>query len=299
MTARGVPSVDGIQPATVALRGRLEAVARRSGGNPVFIAGEPGSGRRHAARVLHAQGGGGQFRALCAAEAEIGARLDRALRTVEGPTTVYIDRVHDLAPPDQEVLTRAILSGLPPGLRVVTSHPMPRDGRPTEAGLSGDLRYRLEAVVVPIPPARDRAGDVPQIALAMLEGFSASEGRAFRGLSDEVAEIFRRHAWPGNLRELENVIRTVVLLNDGPLVTADMLPPGLRQVSSTASSPLDELLGQPLAAIERYLIETVIARQGGSIPRAARSLGISPSTIYRKIEAWDRGGAIADDRMTG
>jgi transcriptional regulator with PAS, ATPase and Fis domain len=145
-----------------------------------------------------------------------------------------------------------------------------------------------------VPPARDRAEDIPQIATAMLDALSVAEGRSFRRLSPEVAEIFRRHTWPGNLRELENVIRTVVLLNEAEVVTPDMLPPGLRPTRAQPVSPLDDMLGRPLADIERQVIEAVIARQGGSIPRAARSLDISPSTIYRKIEAWDRNGTAAE-----
>ena len=294
-------ALDGSHPSTVALRARLGRAAAELLSHPVFLAGETGSGRRRAARVLHAEAGGGWFATLCGAHAEAPKRLADLLAGVpDGPGTLYIDRVHDLPAASRRDLLAALRRGLPPGMRLVTSHPSPRDAGADGPVPGDDLRFHLEAVVVPVPPLRDRASDVPVIAAAMLEEFGRAEGRPFDGLSPEVAVILARHDWPGNLLELSNVIRSVVLMHDGPRVTPDMLPPTLAaarpdaQAVALAAAPLGDLLFRPLDEIERWVIETVIAREDGSIPRAARALGISPSTIYRKIEAWDRragGGA--------
>ncbi|MCU0907069.1 MAG: hypothetical protein MUF73_06385 [Rhodobacteraceae bacterium] len=283
--------LDGAHAATVALRGRLRRAAAELLTRPVFLAGEPGSGRGRAARVLHAESGGGWFLSLCGAHAETPRRLTDIFAALpEGPGTLYLDRVDDLPAAARRDLLAALRRGLPSGMRLVTSHPLVRDAGAASARPADDLRFHLEAVVVPIPPLRDRAADVPAIAAAMLAALGRSEGRVFQGLSPEVEATLAAHHWPGNLRELSNVMRSVVLMHDGPQVTTDMLPPTLvTDATDTAPmAPLGDLLHRPLDQIERWVIETVIAREDRSIPRAARALGISPSTIYRKIEAWER-----------
>ncbi|MDP2084146.1 MAG: sigma 54-interacting transcriptional regulator, partial [Gemmobacter sp.] len=162
-----------------------------------------------------------------------------------------------------------------------------------------DLYYRLHVVPLHMPPLRERGNDVIEIAEATLARFSAEEGRAFGGLSPEVQALFRRLPWPGNVRQLLNVIRNVVVLHDGPLVTLDMLPqeailPGPHtprpEAAATAPAPPPDLAqmlaGRTLADIERLAVESAIARHDGSLPRAARELGVAPSTLYRKRQGW-------------
>jgi len=167
-----------------------------------------------------------------------------------------------------------------------------------------DLYYRLHVVPIHMPPLRTRGEDVIQIAERLLLDMSAEEGRSFHGLAPEVRDIFRHLPWPGNVRQLINVLRNVVVLNDGTEVLPGMLPPDLGRPNPAAAAPamtdtahsppppavplFDKLAGRTLAQIERMVIESVIARHGGSIPRAAQELDVSPSTIYRKREAWVR-----------
>ena len=165
-----------------------------------------------------------------------------------------------------------------------------------------DLYYRLYVVPIHLPPLRDRGEDVLQIAKSALARFSMEEGRSFTDLSDEVKELFLMLQWPGNVRQLLNVLRHAVVLNDGPLVTLDMLPIELHHaheqyggVAPTAPDPtkphvtLEGLIGKTLAEIEQMVIEETIARHGGSVPKAARVLDVSPSTLYRKRETWKSG----------
>lgn len=163
-----------------------------------------------------------------------------------------------------------------------------------------DLYYRLHVVPIHMPPLRERGEDVNVIATEALLRFAREEGRAFTTLSDDVRALFRDLDWPGNVRQLLNAIRHVVVLNDGPVVTRAMLPADLLETMSaqaTAPAPgtpepmtLDGLVGRPLAEVERMLIEATIALHGGSIPKAARVLDVSPSTLYRKIESWRGAG---------
>lgn len=162
-----------------------------------------------------------------------------------------------------------------------------------------DLYYRLHVVPIRMPPLRERGEDVIEIAEAMLARFAREEGRGFSGFSDEVKDLFRAYHWPGNVRQLLNVLRNVVVLNDGPIVTPSMLPfelhhlepaPVREKPAPEQPTGIEGLMGRTLAEIERLVIEETIARHGGSVPRAARALDVSPSTIYRKMEAWGRRG---------
>jgi len=152
-----------------------------------------------------------------------------------------------------------------------------------------------------MPPLRDRGTDVIEIAEAALSRFAAEENRTFDSLDPDVRRLFLRLTWPGNVRQLLNVIRNVVVLNGGGPVTPDMLPPDLIRdlpgasadgdPAAVPSGPLaEQLVGRTLAEIERVMIEATIARFGGSVPKAALILDVSASTLYRKREAWREGG---------
>jgi DNA-binding NtrC family response regulator len=163
-----------------------------------------------------------------------------------------------------------------------------------------DLYYRLHVVPIHMPPLRDRGEDVNVIATAALTRFAREEGRDFAALDDEVQSLFRSLDWPGNVRQLLNVVRNVVVLNNGRTVTRSMLPGDIRADSALeATAPhavehrqptLDGLVGRSLAEVEKLVIEATIAMHGGSIPKAARVLDVSPSTLYRKIESWKGSG---------
>lgn len=169
-----------------------------------------------------------------------------------------------------------------------------------------DLYYRLHVVPIHLPALRDRADDILLIADEMLKRFSAEEGKNFNRFDDQVREILRALPWPGNVRQLMNVIRNVVVLNEAEVVTPAMLPPEIttdsglknsRSVPTVVEGTLNSVLpptslsafiGTPLATLERDFIELTIEFCDGSIPQAAKLLSVSPSTIYRKKESWDK-----------
>ena len=160
-----------------------------------------------------------------------------------------------------------------------------------------DLYYRLFVVPIHMPPLRHRGEDVIEIAEAALQRFAAEESRNFTGIDAPVKALFRRYSWPGNIRQLLNVLRNVVVLNNGGIVTLDMLPDGLGDMADMATAPiavkanpLDTLIGKSMAEIERRVIEATLAHHNGSVSQAARTLEIAPSTLYRKIEAWAKSG---------
>lgn len=163
-----------------------------------------------------------------------------------------------------------------------------------------DLYFRLQVVPIHLPPLRERGDDIIQIAQSTLAQLSAEEGRSFTRLSTSVQKQLLAMPWPGNVRQLQNVLRNVVVLNNGPEVKTNMLPPDTNLETKSepqipmaplpvAAPPLHEAFKDlTMAEIERMVIEDRISRQGGSVPKAARALDLSPSTIYRKIDAWQK-----------
>ncbi len=307
------------------IHGTIASVARSMA--TVFITGESGTGKELCALAVHANSAraAGPFIALnCGAipqdllESEVfghmkgsftGAISDKpgAAAAADGGT-LFLDEICEMAPALQTKLLRFLQTSTvqPVGatrprkvnVRIVCA--TNRD--PLDAVRRGqfreDLYYRLFVVPVHMPPLRERGEDVIEIAEAALFRFAEEEGRSFHGLDPAVRSLLPRLPWPGNVRQLLNVIRNVVVLNAGGWVTLDMLPPGLdvplgRDPLETHAPPpglegpsVDALLGLTLAEAERRVIEATLDRFGGSVPKAARVLDVSPSTLYRKIEAW-------------
>ena len=293
----------------------------------VFITGESGTGKELCALAVHANSNraSGPFIALnCGAipqdllESEVfghmkgsftGAISDKqGAATAADGGTLFLDEICEMAPALQTKLLRFLQTSTvqPVGatrprkvnVRIVCA--TNRD--PLDAVRRGhfreDLYYRLYVVPIHMPPLRDRGQDIIEIAEAALARFAQEEGRTFHGLDPAVRALMLSHPWPGNVRQLLNVMRNVVVLNQGGWVTPEMLPPGLteddpapapRALPASGAEVLtaDSLIGLPLAEAERRLIEATLALHGGSIPKAARVLDVSPSTLYRKIEAWN------------
>ncbi len=176
-----------------------------------------------------------------------------------------------------------------------------------------DLYYRLFVLPVEVPPLRERGADVLEIAETLLHQFSEEEGKSFAGFSKDAKRALLAAKWPGNVRELRNVVRQAVVMEDegaiglealmlpaGPTVaTSDYAaPPPSRPVEARTFGNDDEatltsvesaaeiLCSLPMDEIERLIIDAAID-QFGSAPKAAKSLRVSPSTIYRKKESWD------------
>lgn len=293
----------------------------------VFITGESGTGKELCALAVHGNSprAKGPFIALnCGAiphdllESEVfghvkgsftGAISDKpGAATAADGGTLFLDEICEMAPALQTKLLRFLQTStvLPVGatrpIKVNVRIVCATNRDPLDAVRRGqfreDLYYRLFVVPIHMPPLRERGDDVIEIAEAALIRFAEEEGRSFAGLTPAVATLFRSLPWPGNVRQVLNVIRNVVVLNQGGVVTLQMLPEDivrLVEVPSTlpaatatpeADLQVETLLGRPLAEVERIVVTATLARHGGSVPKAARVLDLSPSTLYRKLEAW-------------
>lgn len=171
-----------------------------------------------------------------------------------------------------------------------------------------DLYYRLNVVPLKLPPLRQRNEDILLLASYFLDLYSKEDDKAFKYFSAEVETVLRNYPWPGNIRQLQNVIRNIVVLHNSTTVELKHLPPPLDGILNTPemiqaatptsisppppATPHVEALDQSsqrirtLADIEREAIQAAINTCSGNIPKAAAELGVSPSTIYRKIQGW-------------
>jgi two-component system, repressor protein LuxO len=317
----------------------------------VFITGESGTGKELCAEAIHNYSDRKNYAFVpinCAAiprdlmESELfghvkgaftGAISNRegAVSMADGGT-LFLDEVAEMTPAMQTKLLRFLqnLSFQKVGggkiekadVRIICA----TNRNPLEEVRAGrfreDLFYRLHVLPVYMPPLQDRGEDILHIARSLLRKFAKEEGKAFRDISEEAANILRRYVWPGNVRQLQNVLRHVVVMHEGEAVEADMLPSALLHntikedfLSDRRPSPVSapEQADRPvfrtlslhpgdrdfrtLAEIEKEAIEDTIRRCGDNIPKAAAALGVSPSTIYRKKMAWEEDGASARDSM--
>jgi len=311
-------ALSGRSPAMADVYARINAVARSSA--TVFVTGESGTGKGLCARAIHDQSGrvvGPFIRVDCATLGvtlpEIAADMPPKSGVGEAQTllatamaraaggTLFLDNICDLDPGFQPVLLRALqgrtgggdpdASPAPSDVRIICA----TSADPVEAVSQGrfraDLYYRLHVLSVRMPPLRARGADITDIANQELRRLSRQEGRRFTRLSDQAGRVFAMLDWPGNVRQLLNVIHEIVVLHDGAEVTIDMIPPEFaphptRGTARDFTASIAPFMGKTLAEIERLVIEATIAQHGGSVSRAARVLDVAPSTLYRKIEAW-------------
>jgi two-component system repressor protein LuxO len=184
-----------------------------------------------------------------------------------------------------------------------------------EGRLREDLYYRLNVISINIPPLKERENDACQIAQYFLNRFSDIEKKVFVGLSSDAGTLIKNYPWPGNVRQLENIIHSAVVMSEGPLLTEQILARQLQlnqiqmtellqkkspatklgSTSQTSDKTItylqdnimhDNTAVRSLAEVERAAIEHAIAVCNDNVVKAANLLEVSPSTLYRKVQQW-------------
>ena len=291
----------------------------------IFVTGESGTGKELAAEAIHrlSPRARAPFVALnCSAmphdlvESELfghvkgaftgahAAREGLAARADGG--TMFLDEIGEMDLPLQAKLLRFVQTGTyqPVGsddLRKVDVRFVCATNRdPLDEIQAGrfreDLYYRLNVVQIPMPALRERGTDIILIARHYLNQFAAEEGKSFDGFDPEAERLLMAYPWPGNVRQLANVVRNVVVLSPSGVATAAMLPAVVREtaparptVSAGPVAPPATPAGiRPMAVVEREAIEAALTEAGGNVGRAAALLEIDASTIYRKRREWAR-----------
>jgi two-component system, NtrC family, nitrogen regulation response regulator NtrX len=296
-----------------ALRQQIQIMAPTNG--RVLIYGESGTGKELVAHAIHAQSlrKDEMFVELnCAAipedliESELfGHRrssFPAATSDKEGKFqrahggTLFLDEIGDMSLKTQSKVLRTLdEQGITPvgssepitvDVRVIASTNKDLEEEISHGNFREDLFYRLNVIPFSVPPLRERAEDIPLLARYFLKEFSAAYGRRPREITDDAIETLMRYSWPGNVREMRNVIERIVIMN--PTTTRfdrKHLPPLVHRDGSRRSAGQEfSTLHQARAAYERDYILKKLDEHHGNISRTADVLGLERSHLYRKMK---------------
>jgi len=211
--------------------------------------------------------------------------------------TLFIDEVGDIAPQTQVKLLRALQFGefervggsstIKVDVRVITATNRNLEEMIAEGSFREDLFYRINVVTIHIPALRERKTDIPVLIDHFLEKYSKENGKEITGLSREALDYLMRYNYPGNVRELENIIERAVVLTRSDVITTDDLPAGLADIrESGILDPADFSYSytEKVSAFERGMIETALDLKNGNQTRAAEMLGISERHLRSRMQ---------------
>ncbi|HVN75123.1 MAG TPA: sigma-54 dependent transcriptional regulator [Thermoanaerobaculaceae bacterium] len=307
----------GTSPAIVGLRALLETVGASDAS--VILTGESGTGKELAARTIHegSRRHAGPFVAINAAaipegllESELFGHEKGAFTGAVGARagcfeqagggTLFLDEIAEMPVALQPKLLRVLEEGrvrrlggvreVPFDVRVIAATNRDPDEAVEHGLLRRDLYYRLNVFTVPLPPLREREGDVAFLAQHFIDEFNRKHGMAVEGVANAAAGRLESYAWPGNVRELRNVIERAVILARRGFVDTVHLPPFLQRPARPADPTIPIPVGSSAAEAERILILATLEQAGNNKAEAARRLGLDVKTIRNKLRAWGREG---------
>ena len=315
--------LNGTSVAINTVRATLKRVAPT--GSRVLITGPAGVGKEIAARMIHAWStrASAPFIVVSAAmmspdrveEELFGSEADGVARPglleqAHGGT-LFLDEIADMPLTTQGKILRVLtdqsyhrVGGQRPikvDVRVLSATSRNLQDEITEGRFREDLYYRLNVVPVRLPPLRERREDIPEIANHFIARFAAERRIAPPGLSEEAVAALQAHDWPGNVRQLRNIIERTIILAPGDRISCidvDLLPPEVldQQGSVGMSNATLTIMGSPLReareSFEREYLKIQIRRFSGNISRTASFIGMERSALHRKLKAL----GIADKR---
>jgi Nif-specific regulatory protein len=306
----------GRSPIMARVRSQIARVAASNA--TVLVCGESGVGKELVARALHASSARRDRLFVCLNCAALTESLleselfghergaftgasDRKIGKFEAADggTIFLDEIGEMSPHLQAKFLR-VLEGHP-FERVGGSEPVSVDVRVIAATnrdlekeveknhFRRDLYFRLRVVEIVVPGLRKRPDDIPILANHFLDRFTRETGRRIRGFTPEAMEQMRRYRWPGNVREMKNVIERAVVLCEGQQIdVGDLMLSKLATSGETneASVPLDEFTPLTLEELERRHIRATLVATGWNKSQTAQILGIERSTLDRKIRRY-------------
>jgi transcriptional regulator with PAS, ATPase and Fis domain len=149
-----------------------------------------------------------------------------------------------------------------------------------------DLFYRLNVVKIELPPLSQRKEDIPLLIDAFIQKFNAKMGRQITGLSEQALRVLLRHEYPGNVRELENIIEHAFVLCRGERIDLSCLPKELSEEGVLQPEDRSPQSVKPLKRSEAQVIEETLKRHGRSRRETAQELGIDRTTLWRKMKEY-------------
>ena len=282
----------------------------------VLIQGESGTGKEVVARYIHElseRSDGPFFSINCGALPEslleselfghVKGSFTGAVRDKQGlfaaarGGTFFLDEIAETKPATQVKLLRVLqerealpvgaTEPIPVDVRIVAATNRDLDEEIRRGTFRSDLYYRLNVILLHLPPLRDRREDIPILAEAFLQRVARDRGEPQKRLVAEALDSINAYDWPGNVRELENALEHAAILSRDDEILLAALP---ERITQRKSQPLvsDRITENPtMDVIERAYIMWVLQAEGGNKTRAAEVLGIDPSTLYRKLSRYE------------
>jgi two-component system response regulator HydG len=278
----------------------------------VLITGESGTGKELVAEAIHLaspRASGPMVRLNCAAladsllESELfghergaftGADRTRKGRIEQASGgTLFLDEIGEISAATQVKLLRFLQErvfervggnqSIAVDVRVIAATNRDLQALVAAGSFREDLFYRLNVVAIQLPPLRERADDIPLLASSFLKKYAEANGRAARAFDDAALAALVAYSWPGNIRELQNVIERAVVLASGELVELKHLPVDMLDVAPTLTPRIP---GASMEELERYAILTTLQANGGSTVKTAAALGISVRKIQYRLQQY-------------
>jgi two-component system nitrogen regulation response regulator NtrX len=316
---------DGLVGGSTAAQQLRAMIARVAPANSrILISGPPGSGKETAARLIHAASprARNEFVAINAA-GMTPERMDRELFGEEaGPSrpghagvferahggTLYIDDVADMPRESQSRILRVLVeqrfrrvggdTDVQVDVRVISSTSRDLGAEIAAGRLREDLFHRLNVVPLRVPGLAERREDIPELIDYYIDRLSAASGLTRRALAADAYATLQVQAWPGNVRQLRNVVERILILaagDPGQPITADMLPVESSTAPSSGGLGAERIIALPLREarelFEREYLDAQIMRFGGNISRTAAFIGMERSALHRKLKSLGFGGA--------
>ena len=309
--ARGVQHLVGQSEAVQKIRAIIQTAAGSEA--TVLIQGESGTGKEIIANAIHAQSKrsrGPLVKMNCAAvpetllESELfghekgaftGADRRRIGRFEQADGgTLFLDEVCEMHPRLQAKFLRALQereierlgssTPIPVDVRIIAATNRELKKALEEGALREDLYYRLNVILLQVPPLRERMDDVPILAMHFLRKYAAREGSAMTVIADDAMNVLLSYAWPGNVRELENAIERAVVLGTGDRLRAADLPPQVHRRGDDQHPLVPAHL--TLEEMEKLAIVQALRLTGGNKSEAAERLGIHRTSLYDKMRRY-------------
>jgi two-component system response regulator HydG len=309
---------EGVRGESPAVKGIFEVLRRVAPANiPVLIEGQSGTGKELLARAIHNNSPRWDklFRPVnCAGltetllESELfghvkgaftGAAADRkGLFEIADKGTLFLDEIGDMPANMQAKLLRVLEDGviIPVGshkpivvdVRLISATNQDLTELTEQKKFRQDLYFRIKGVSVSLPALRDRVEDIPALTEYFLKEASAETGSKVTGITEGAQAILNNYDWPGNIRQLRNCIRTMVVMCEKDKLDVADIPPEIHQVRQLSGSTAPGGLGSvPLNELEKQAIIETLKKTSNNREKAAKILGIGERTLYRKIKEYN------------
>jgi len=310
----GFENIIGHSPAMLSI---LETIRRVAPADlPVLILGESGTGKELLANAIHINSRRSDKRFVtinCAGlsetllEDELFGHVKGAYTGAAGERpgrfeyadggTMLLDEIGDMPPKMQAKLLRVLENGevvrvgsneaRRVNVRVISATNTDIADRVAKREFREDLYFRIKGTTISIPPLRERRDDIPVLVDHFIQQANKTHGRRVKGINADAARALMSYPWPGNVRQLHNVVENMVVLAGGDKLTVQDLPGEVyKPPGEGAAAQLGQLAGMSIEEAEKELIRNTLQMVGGNREQAAGILGIGERTLYRKIKEY-------------